>query len=49
MTREEVVAKARDLVTPIIGASTTQKFIDTVFSIERVKNVVALRAMIARA
>ena len=28
MTREEVVAKARDLIAPVLGASQTQKLID---------------------
>jgi 2-methylcitrate dehydratase PrpD len=49
MTREEVVAKARDLITPVLGAATCQKLIDTVFAIERVKNVTALRPLIAKA
>lgn len=49
MTREEVVAKARDLVTPVLGAATCQKLIDTVFAIERVKNVTSLRPLIAKA
>lgn len=48
MPGEEVVAKARDLVEPVLGRSTTQKLIDTVFAIERVKNVTALRPLIAR-
>src|SRR5215510_313573 len=31
MTREEVIAKARDLIAPVVGAPTTMKLIDTVF------------------
>jgi len=49
MTREEVVAKARDLIVPVLGRATSQKLIDTVFAIERVRNVVEFRPLIARA
>jgi 2-methylcitrate dehydratase PrpD len=48
MSREEVVAKARDLIVPVLGGATSQKLIDTVFAIERVKNVVAFRPLIAK-
>ena len=48
MSREEIVAKARDLIVPVLGAATSQKLIDTVFAIERVKNVTAFRPLIAR-
>jgi 2-methylcitrate dehydratase PrpD len=49
MTREEVVAKARDLVAPVLGRTTSEKLIETVFAIERVKNMTAFRPLIARA
>jgi 2-methylcitrate dehydratase PrpD len=48
MNREEIVAKARDLIVPVLGGATSQKLIDTVFTIERVKNVVEFRPLIAR-
>src|SRR5579862_2659240 len=35
MTREEVIAKARDLMAPVIGASKTQKLIQGVMQIEQ--------------
>ena len=39
MTRDEVIAKARDLIVPVLGAATFQKLSDTVFALETVKNV----------
>jgi 2-methylcitrate dehydratase PrpD len=39
MTRDEVVAKCRDLISPVLGASTTPKLIDAVLSLQKVKNV----------
>jgi 2-methylcitrate dehydratase PrpD len=49
MTREEIVAKANDLIVPILGRATSQKLVETVFAIERVKNVVEFRPLISRA
>jgi 2-methylcitrate dehydratase PrpD len=49
MTRAEVVDKARDLVAPVLGASTAQKLIDTTLQIEAVKDVRALRPLLQKA
>ena len=49
MTRAEVVDKARDLIAPMLGASTTQKLIDTLLAIEAVTDVRALRPLLQRA
>ena len=49
MTREEVIAKARDLITPVLGAAMCTKLIDTVFALEKVKNVRELRPLIQHA
>ena len=49
MTREEVVAKARDLITPVLGASATAKLIQTVLGIERVTRIRELRSLLQRA
>jgi 2-methylcitrate dehydratase PrpD len=49
MSREEVVAKARDLITPVLGAATSSKLIETVLALENVKNVRDLRPLIQRA
>jgi 2-methylcitrate dehydratase PrpD len=48
MTREEVVTKARDLVTPFLGAAKTAKLIDTVLNLESVKNIRELRPLLQR-
>ena len=49
MTRSEVVDKARDLIAPVLGAGTAQKLIDTLLTIETVKDVRALRPLLQRA
>jgi 2-methylcitrate dehydratase PrpD len=48
MSNDEIVAKARDLITPVLGAGTCAKLIETVFALERVKNVRELRPLLAR-
>jgi 2-methylcitrate dehydratase PrpD len=48
MTRDEVIAKARDLITPVIGSANGQKLIDNVFAIETVKNVLEFRPLLQR-
>ncbi len=49
MPRDEVMAKARDLITPVLGATTFAKLIDKVFDIENVKSVLDLRPLIQKA
>jgi 2-methylcitrate dehydratase PrpD len=49
MTRDEVVAKCRDLITPLLGASTSSKLIERALDIESVKNVRELRPLLQRA
>jgi 2-methylcitrate dehydratase PrpD len=49
MTRKEVVAKARDLVDPVLGAATGARLVDTIFALEDVKSVRALRPLLQRA
>jgi 2-methylcitrate dehydratase PrpD len=49
MSRQDIIDKARDLITPVLGAATSQKLIDKVFAIESVKNVVELRPLLQRA
>jgi 2-methylcitrate dehydratase PrpD len=43
MTRDEVVAKARDLMTPVFGATQTAGLIEKVLNLEKVKNITELR------
>jgi 2-methylcitrate dehydratase PrpD len=49
MTRDEVVAKGRGLMTPVLGAATATKLIDRLLDIESVKNVRELRPLLQRA
>jgi 2-methylcitrate dehydratase PrpD len=49
MTREEVVTKARDLITPVFGAAKTTKLVDTLMQLETVKSVVDLRPLLTTA
>jgi 2-methylcitrate dehydratase PrpD len=48
MPREEVVAKARDLIAPVLGSATAQKLIETVIAIETVPNVRTLRPLLQK-
>jgi 2-methylcitrate dehydratase PrpD len=48
MTRDEVVAKARDLMTPILGASNTLKLIDKVYALEKTKDIRELRPLLQK-
>ncbi len=46
MTRDEIIAKGRDLITPVLGAAISAKLIDKVFSLETVKDIRELRPLI---
>jgi 2-methylcitrate dehydratase PrpD len=46
MTRGEVVDKAKDLLAPVLGAATTQKLIDTLLTIEAVKDIRTVRPLL---
>jgi len=46
MSRDEVAAKSRELLLPVIGARRTQRLIDTVWRIERVGDVRRLRPLL---
>ena len=49
MSTEEVVTKARDLMTPILGAEQSGKLIDAVMNVEKISNVRSLGPMLQRA
>jgi 2-methylcitrate dehydratase PrpD len=49
MSRDQVVAKCRELMTPVLGASGTSKLIEKALDIENVKNVRELRSVLQRA
>jgi len=46
MSRDEVAAKSRDLLLPVIGVRRTQQLIDTVWRIERVGDLRQLRPLL---
>jgi len=48
MTREEVVAKCRDLITPVLGVATTAKLIAKTLDLENMKNIAELRPLLQR-
>jgi 2-methylcitrate dehydratase PrpD len=48
MTREEVVAKARDLITPTLGASKATALIEKVYALEKMKDVRELRSLLQK-
>ena len=48
MSREEIIAKARDLMVPVIGPSQCAKLVDRVFDLERVRSIRELRPLLQR-
>jgi 2-methylcitrate dehydratase PrpD len=48
MTREEIVAKARDLIEPVLGASTCSALIGKLLSLETLRDVRELRPALQR-
>jgi 2-methylcitrate dehydratase PrpD len=49
MSRDEVIAKARDLIAPVLGAKTFDALVARVFDLERLRSVRELRPLIQRA
>jgi 2-methylcitrate dehydratase PrpD len=48
MSRDEVVAKARDLIDPVLGLETRTRLIEKVYALEQVKDVRELRPLLQR-
>lgn len=48
MTRDQVVAKCRDLMTPVLGASATAKLIERTLDLENTKSIRDLRPLLQR-
>ena len=46
MTREEVVAKARDLVVPVFFSEKCSNLIDTIFKLEELRDIRELRSLL---
>ena len=49
MPRDEVIAKARDLITPVLGVQTFDKLVARIFDLERLRSVRELRPLIQKA
>ena len=49
MNREEVVGKARDLITPVFGEARTGRLIDKILDLENVPKISDLRPLLQRA
>jgi 2-methylcitrate dehydratase PrpD len=49
MTRDEIVAKARDLIAPVLGAVQCGNLIDKVLNIDQARDIRELRALLQRA
>jgi hypothetical protein len=49
MTRKEVIDKARDLIDPVLGATTAARLVETIFALESVTSLRALRPLLQRA
>jgi 2-methylcitrate dehydratase PrpD len=48
MTRDEVVAKARELIAPVLGPARTGKLIERILNLDQVKNVRDLRPLLQK-
>ena len=48
MTRDEVIAKARELMTPVLGAAICSKLIERVLELQNVKDIRELRPLLQR-
>jgi 2-methylcitrate dehydratase PrpD len=49
MSREEIVAKSRDLMEPVLGAAQTKSLIEKVLGLENVKSIRELRPLLQKA
>jgi 2-methylcitrate dehydratase PrpD len=49
MTRDELIAKARDLIVPVLGAAKFDRLVGKIFALESVKNVTELRPLLQAA
>jgi 2-methylcitrate dehydratase PrpD len=48
MTRDQVIAKSRDLLTPVLGMQASERLIDRVLTMENLRNVRELRPLLQR-
>jgi 2-methylcitrate dehydratase PrpD len=48
MTRDEVITKSRDLMAPLLGAEKCDRFIESIFDLENLKDIRTLRPLLQR-
>jgi 2-methylcitrate dehydratase PrpD len=48
MTRDEVIAKARDLINPVLGVEKGAQLVKRVYALEQVKDIRELRSLLQR-
>jgi 2-methylcitrate dehydratase PrpD len=48
MSREEILAKAQDLIAPVLGEQKCRKLMDTIFALERMNDIRDLRPLIQK-
>jgi hypothetical protein len=48
MSREQLIAKSRDLMLPVLGEAQTTRLIDAVMSLEKSSNIGDLRRLLQR-
>jgi hypothetical protein len=48
MSRNEVVDKARDLITPVLGPRDSTRLIETLFDLEKLTDIRGLRRLLQR-
>jgi len=48
MPRDEVIAKARDLMAPVLGSAACSKLIERMVELEKVKDIRQLRPLLQR-
>jgi 2-methylcitrate dehydratase PrpD len=49
MTRDEIVTKCRDLITPVLGESTCNALIEKILNLEKIKSIRELRPLLQKA
>jgi 2-methylcitrate dehydratase PrpD len=48
MSRSEVMAKARDLIAPVLGHQKSERLIETVYALETVRDIRSLQPLLQR-
>jgi 2-methylcitrate dehydratase PrpD len=48
MSRSEVMAKARDLIAPVLGSEKSERLIETVYAVETVRDIRSLQPLLQR-